>query len=177
MLSTAFWIAPCWASDTDSNNVLDFGETWIYTASHAMTQAQMDDANDLVNSVSVTTNETGGTPQISQVTTTIAANPSLTVSKVADRTVNVQAGEIITYTYTVTNNGNQTITDIGLSESHNAAGPVPVPANEVISVDNPPLGDSTDTGNDGNWEFLAPGDAVVFTAQYEVLQQDVDTLQ
>ena len=165
------------AGDTDTNDVLDFGETWTYTASHVVTQAQMDDANDLVNSVSVTTDETGGTPQTSQATTTIAANASMTVSKVADRTVNVQAGEIITYTYTVTNNGNQTITDIGLSESHNAAGPIPVPANETISVDNPPIGDSTDTGNDGNWEFLAPGDAVVFTAQYEVLQQDVDSLQ
>ena len=165
------------AGDTDTNNVLDFGETWIYTASHVVTQAQMDDANNLVNTVSVTTNETGATPQTSQATTTISANPSLVVSKVADRTVNVQAGEIITYTYTVTNNGNQTITDIGLTESHNAAGPVPVPANETISVDNPPLGDSSDTGNDGNWEFLAPGDAVVFTAQYEVRQQDVDTLQ
>ena len=106
------------------------------------------------------------------------ANPSFIVVKTASPTSNLQAGDVVTYTYKVTNNGNVTLRNISLTDVHNASGPAPVPGAEVISNDVPPLGDSTDaTPANGIWSILAPGDTVTFTATYTVKQSDVDTLQ
>ena len=105
------------------------------------------------------------------------ANPSLSISKTADLTTNVSPGQTITYTYVVTNDGNQDVSDINLVESHNASGPAPNPAGEVLSLDNLPFGDSIDASSDGTWDILAPGDQITFTGQYVVTQNDIDTLQ
>jgi large repetitive protein len=107
----------------------------------------------------------------------VAANLHMLVTKVADKTSNVNAGDVITYTYTVTNDGNVTITNLTLADVQNASGPAPVPGSEVLT-DNPPNGNSTDaTANDGVWDSLAPGDKLTFTATYTVKQSDVDNLQ
>lgn len=107
----------------------------------------------------------------------VTTNLHMTVTKTADKTSNVVAGEVITYTYTVTNDGNVTIKNISLADVHNAASPPPVPGSETLT-DNPPLGNSTDaTPNDGVWTDLAPGDVITFTATYTVKQADVDNLQ
>lgn len=104
--------------------------------------------------------------------------PAMTVTKTADVTSEVAAGQVVTYTYVVTNTGNGTLTNISLSDSHNASGPAPVPRNETLSTDSGLANDSTDaTANDGIWTSLAPGDAVTFTATYTVTQTDVDSLQ
>ncbi len=105
------------------------------------------------------------------------ANPSLNVTKTADMTTNVALGQTITYTYVVTNDGNQDVSNISLSESHNASGPVPTPAGEVLSQDNLPFGDSIDSSSNGTWETLGPGDQITFTGQYVVTQDDIDRLQ
>ncbi len=103
---------------------------------------------------------------------------NLAVTKTADSTMNVPAGTLITYTYVVTNTGNQPISNISLVDVHNGSGPVPVPSGETLSSDNGVPGDSTDaTTNNGTWDILAPFDAVTFTGTYTVTQQDVDTLQ
>lgn len=102
---------------------------------------------------------------------------TLSVIKTADVTVNVIAGQVIIYSYLVTNTGNLTLTGITPSDAHGGSGPPPVPDNETLT-DNGPLGDSTDaTGSDGIWSVLAPGDSVTFTSTYTVTQSDVDTLQ
>jgi large repetitive protein len=104
-------------------------------------------------------------------------NQSMLVTKTAAPLLNVTAGQVITYTYKVTNNGNVTLTNITLNDVHNAAGPAPVPGSETLT-DLPPLGDSTDvTPANGVWSTLAPGDTVTFTATYTVQQSDVDNLQ
>ena len=108
----------------------------------------------------------------------VAAQPALSIIKTPSVTTGVVAGQIITYTYVVTNTGNCSITNISLSETHNASGPVPAPAGETLSNDAGTSGDSTDaTPNDGVWTVLAPGDSVTFTGSYAVTQSDVDTLQ
>lgn len=165
-----------------TNNILEVGETWTYTISYPVTAADILAGVDLTNNISVTSAEyttEGVTDETALATTVILpANPSITVTKVADQTVNVAAGVTVTYTYTVVNNGNQFISNISLSDSHNGSGSAPVPGNEAIAVDNGVQNDS-DTGipNDGIWQTLAPGDEITFTATYIVTQNDVDTLQ
>jgi hypothetical protein len=65
------------------------------------------------------------------------------------------AGDIITYTYTVTNTGNFPITNVSVSDIHNAAGPLSAITPTTVAS-------------------LAPGAVAVFQATYTVLQQDVD---
>lgn len=124
-------------------------------------------AASIINSNSVTVNVPVG-----------AANSSFIVTKSASPSTNVQAGQVVTYTYTVKNNGNVTLHNISLADVHNATGAAPVPGTETLSNDVAPLGDSTDaTAGNGVWSTLAPGDTITFTATYTVKQSDVDTLQ
>lgn len=97
--------------------------------------------------------------------------------KTADIDTNVPAGVTVTYTYVVTNNGNQVISNISLVDSHNGSGPTPSPDNETLTADSGSPGDSVDSGINGVWDTLGPGDQVTFTASYVVTQNDVDTLQ
>ncbi|MEM8649848.1 MAG: hypothetical protein AAGF54_04900 [Pseudomonadota bacterium] len=106
------------------------------------------------------------------------ANPNLSVTKTADNISNVPVGTLITYTYVVTNTGNQTITNIQLNDVHMGSGPAPTPTNETLSNDIGLSGDSSDTtSNDGVWDTLAPFDEVTFTGTYLVTQDDIDNLQ
>jgi large repetitive protein len=116
-------------------------------------------------------------PDVASVPVTASA-PALIVTKIADDTTNVTAGQVITYTYTVLNSGNAVITAVSLADAHNGAGPNPSPNGELLSNDSGTPGDSTDaTPNDGTWDMLAPGDTITFTSTYTVQQTDVDTLQ
>jgi uncharacterized repeat protein (TIGR01451 family) len=45
-------------SDTDSDGELDVGESWIYNASHTVTQAEMDAGDDITNLATVDTDQT-----------------------------------------------------------------------------------------------------------------------
>ena len=78
-------------------------------------------------------------------------NPSLTVVKTSDKTGVVKLGETVTYTITVTNNGNVTINDIEVTDEL--------------------------TGNTGENAFtidkLAVGESKQFTATYTVTEADI----
>lgn len=165
------------SGDTNGNNQLETTETWLYIGSHDVTQAQMDNANDLVNTVSVTTNETGPTAQTANATTTIIAAPSISVAKSASVNTNVPAGASVIYTFVVTNTGNQTLSNITLSDVHNGTGATPIPGNETLTSDVGSTSDSSDGGTNGVWDVLGPGDQVEFTSTYVVTQEDVDSLQ
>jgi len=162
--------------------VFEVGEVWTYTVSYSVSAADITAGVDLVNNVSATSTEYGAesiADETALATTVIVPpNPSLVVTKEADLTSNVAAGVTVTYTYRVVNNGNQFLTNVSLSDSHNGSGPTPTPNNESLSADNGVLGDSVNgTPNDGIWQTLAPGDEITFTATYVVTQNDVDTLQ
>ena len=102
---------------------------------------------------------------------------SIDVTKTADNTVNVAAGQPVVYTYVVTNDGDQVLTNVSLSESHGGSGLPPVPGSETLTADNGVVGDSTDAASNGVWDTLGPGDEITFTGSYVVTQNDVDTLQ
>jgi large repetitive protein len=107
-----------------------------------------------------------------------ASGPALEVTKVGTPDTNVPAGTVVTYTYTVRNSGNQTISNISLSDVHAGAGAPPVPGNETLTSDVGTPNDSTDaTPNDGVWSTLAPGDVITLTATYTIIQTDVDQSQ
>ena len=97
--------------------------------------------------------------------------PSLLISKAADDATNVVAGQVVTYTYTVTNAGNVPITNVTLADTHKGTPGALTPAFASWTVQN----GSTVTGN--TIDTLEPGAVAVFTASYTVIQSDVDTLQ
>jgi uncharacterized repeat protein (TIGR01451 family) len=113
------------------------------------------------------------------VTSTDAANTplniinNLSITKVPNVSTNVAAGTVVTYTYTVTNNGNSPITGITLSDTHNGVvgGLVPVFSSFTTNVG----GLSTNSGN--TITKLMPGDVAKYTATYTVTQADIDNRQ
>ena len=160
------------------------GGSQVFTATYELSQQDVDNAGGVLNGISNTANASGasvgGVPATSNNSTaqsTISRDANITVVKTASTTSNVPAGVTVTYTYRVTNTGNQTISNIALTDSHNGHGAPPVPAGENLVVDSGNTGDSSDTGTNGVWDNLAPGDVVEFTASYIVTQADVDNLQ
>ena len=65
--------------DTDQDNLLDVGETWQYTASHAVTQAELDAGADIVNTATVT--GTGATSDTDDATVPVAQSRTLHIEK------------------------------------------------------------------------------------------------
>jgi len=87
---------------------------------------------------------------VEETITIVPSSPSLSMTKVASAPGPYQAGDVVTYTYTVTNDGDTIIRDIAINDTHNGSGPAPSPANELLSADNGTAGDSTDAAPDGS---------------------------
>lgn len=167
--------------DGGVSGIMEAGEVWGYTASHAVTQAQMDDAGDLINTVTFDSAETAA--NTASATTTITATPSLSVVKsssapgfVTDSILEAPAGTNVTYTYTVTNNGNQTMANIDIDDSgHTGLGTLVDPVHGASATDNGLPGGSADTNGDpAIWGQLGPLDVVTFTTTYTITQADID---
>ncbi|MBE0667312.1 MAG: DUF11 domain-containing protein, partial [Bacteroidales bacterium] len=86
-------------SGDDGDGVLEVGEAWVYTATYAATQADIDAGTDLVNTASVTTTEIP-VAVTDDATTTIASNPAMTVEKVVD-IAEINAPGTLTYAIVV----------------------------------------------------------------------------
>ncbi len=113
----------------------------------------------------------GGSPvaaQPSTATVTLTQSPLLTVAKVGTPAANADAvGDLINYTFTVTNTGNVTVHDVGVADVPTApAGPSSPPECQSLST---PAGTCS-----GDTTTLAPGQSAKFTASYPVTQADLD---
>ncbi|MEP3050883.1 MAG: DUF11 domain-containing protein [Erythrobacter sp.] len=113
---------------------------------------------------------------------TIASDPDLSITKVADDDELVTVGQQVLYTYVVVNTGNTIIRDVSIGDVHNGFGPAPTPGNEIIQQDQGTAGDTVDasqggSAQDGVWDQLGPGDTIAFTGTYTVTQTDIDNLQ
>jgi gliding motility-associated-like protein/uncharacterized repeat protein (TIGR01451 family) len=139
-------------SGDDGDGILEVGEAWIYTATYAATQADIDLGSDLVNTASVVATEIT-TPVTDDAVTTITANPAMTVVKVVDIS-EISAPATLTYTITVTNTGNVSLTGVVLTDD--LAGTA-----TLIS------------GDDGDG-ILEVGEAWLYTATYDATQADID---
>jgi uncharacterized repeat protein (TIGR01451 family) len=144
--------------------------------------------NAVANSATASGQTGGGTTVTSppdSETTTIPAGPALTISKVAvlDDTNgtsagNAEAGETITYTYTIENTGNVALTDVAVNDLHEGTAlAASAYTGEALSSDGPlaPTTVSSDgTANDGVWSTLQPGAIITITYVHTVTQTEVD---
>jgi Domain of unknown function DUF11 len=162
------------------------GDAVTFTASYVITAADINangggtipDGN-LHNTATASATYTNpqGTPTTTVVTATDTKSVPLNVSnglkivKTPSKTTNAAVGDVITYTYTVSNTGNTTITTINLSDTHNGVAGALVPAFQAFTTNT----GSTRTGNTIN--ILKPGDVATYTATYTVTQADVDNRQ
>ncbi len=118
----------------------------------------LDDANDgLVTNEATATGTPPSGPDVSDSDTeqvTIDPDPAISLSKTPD-TALLDAGDTVTYTYTVTNNGNVTLNPVTITDVHggdNPLSPISCPQNS-----------------------LNPEESMDCTATYTVNQVDVDT--
>lgn len=93
----------------------------------------------------------------------------------------VAAGQVLTYTYRVTNTGNINLENVGVAEtSFNGLGTPPTPSLvNVVDAAGTEVADAptADVDSDGDVDSLAPDNVAVFTATYTVVQEDIDQLQ
>jgi uncharacterized repeat protein (TIGR01451 family) len=146
--------------DTDQDNQLDLGETWQYTATHTVTQQELDNNGggdgDVDNTATADSNESP--PDSDDASVPIIQNPALNILKTATPgQVADQAGEAITYTITVQNTGNLTLTGVVVTDPF---------ANTITRI-------ADVTGdNDANLEV---GETWAFSATHIVTQQELDS--
>ncbi len=140
------------SGDVSNPGVLDVGETWVYSADYDVTQADINDGSDLVNTASVDTDQT--VPTAATATTTITQSPSSTIDKTVDQPV-VSAPGTLTYTVTVVNTGNVDLTNVVVSDVF--AG-----------------GATLSSGDVSNPGVLDVGETWIYTADYDVTQADIN---
>ena len=152
------------SGDTDSDGVLDTGETWNYTATQTATQADLDNNGggdgDKDNSATVVATQQGTSVTVTATDTAaapIVQSASLAITKVFNGwsggdgdSIGDFAGDVAGYTIVVTNTGNVTLTSVTVTD---------------------PL-----TGNVYNVGTLAPGAASApLSETYTLTQADLDS--
>jgi len=163
------------SGDINGNNLLDVGEEWTYTGVHELTQSDIDAGN--VDNQAVVTGEDPEGNTLSDLSddpnnpadvdvegdndpddvtnTLVPQHPEIQISKTGhfnDENGNglADVGETITYSFTVSNIGNVTLSD--------------------VTVDDPLVSVS------GTLVILSPGDSdnTTFTAVYTITKDDID---
>ena len=125
------------------------GESTTCTAVHTVTQAEIDAGGSVSNSVTATTSQ--GATATDSLDIPVSQSPKLTIAKsITAGDPYDSVGDTITYSYTVTNSGNVTISAIAVSDD---------------TVDAPPVCLAT---------TLAPAASTTCTATYTVTQADLD---
>jgi uncharacterized repeat protein (TIGR01451 family) len=129
------------------------------------------------------------TVQADDATAAVAANPRISIAKAANvskaegnRGADLEAGDLVTYTYTVTNTGNVPIDEITIADEHEG---VVLNSAEVASAEEGPFGETETTadplgvsadesGANGVWDVLGAGGAVTFTYRHTVTQAEFE---
>ncbi|MFD5424383.1 Ig-like domain-containing protein [Streptomyces sp. NPDC127084] len=140
---------------TCPQNTVPPGDSIVCTAEYTLTQVDVD-AGSVTNAARAT-----GTPPTGPALTaesvflvTAQHNPVISVTKSASPGMVTAAGQRVDYAYTVTNTGNVTLTEVGVSETEfSGSGPDPA----VTCPQDP----------------LAPGSSTVCTAVYTVTEADM----
>jgi uncharacterized repeat protein (TIGR01451 family) len=151
------------SGDSNSNGQVDTTETWVYTATFAVPQADIDLGGTYANTATFDTAETIAHTS-NTATTAITQSPALSIDKSwafaspgddADGDGLADVGDLITYTYAVTNTGNVTVTGVSVNDTHNGYG--------SLSAITP-----------ASVASLAPAATALFTATYTAIQADID---
>src|SRR4029453_9732227 len=147
----------------DGDALLEVGETWSYTAAHTVTQAEIDSnggGNGLLeNTAPADSTETN--PDTDDANVPVARTPALNITKSASVTGGTadQAGELISYTITVQNTGNTTLTGVVVTD------PYADPGSIVRGADLVGDGDA----------LLEVGETWSYTAAHTVTQAEIDS--
>lgn len=166
------------------------GQTVVFTADYTVGSLDFLRGSQVADGMdNAATGSANGAPasNTSTVETDVPASPSLQIAKsfvfTTDNGTANQAdvGDVVTYTYTVTNNGNVAINNISIADIHEGA---PLGAGlvtgETLTIDGPlasatPAFVSTDgTANSGTWDLLQPGATITFTYVHTVTQTEFD---
>ncbi|MBJ7883080.1 DUF7507 domain-containing protein, partial [Gelidibacter salicanalis] len=136
------------AQPTGGVTTLAPGATTTFTADYTVTQDDIDAGGNVTNNVVASSNEAPDAPDDLDIPVT--QNPLMTVVKTSTTTEVTVAGQVIPYSYLVTNTGNVTLNNISLSD------------------------DNVDAQPTGGLTTLAPGATTTYTADYTVTQDDID---
>lgn len=160
------------SGDTDADDELDVDETWIYTADYALTQSDIDTGFvnnqatvtglDVVNDSIITDLSDNDSVSEDDITeTTLCQTAAIAVVKSGvyndvntDGCANV--GETITYNFTVTNEGNSSITSVELTD---------IMLGGILDLA---------SGDDDNDNQLDVDEIWLYTSDYILTQADID---
>ena len=110
------------------------GEVWTWQGEHTLSQAMLDDGNDLTATGNFDATAMG--QQVSSTATTsleLTANPGVVLAKVATTPSFSVAGETIEWNLTATNSGNLTLAPLVLSDTGADAVQCPISGDETIA--------------------------------------------
>lgn len=137
-----------------ADNELDVGETWYYTATHTVTQAEIDAGMDIINVATADSDQTG--PDTDDASVAVVQAPALAIDKAITGVTGGNgngsldaAGDVIGYAITVTNTGNQTLNQVTVND--------PMTGLSISGV------------------TLAPGASETYQTSYTITQNDLDT--
>ena len=152
----------------NGDGVLDVGETWTYTTSYTVSQGNIDDGLDLINAISVVTDETiadGDDPLTDTAVTPVDGDPNFTASKTqtsAKSPVDT-AGDIITYDVVLFNDGMVSLNNPVVTDIQPDAG-------VIILIDEVETG-GTGINGDGIFDV---GETWTYMTSYTVSQGNID---
>ncbi len=141
--------------DNNGNGILDVGETWTYSSTYDVTQADIDAGTTLVNLAVIDTDQTD--QQQDDATTTITQTAAWSMTKVPAEANFDAAGDILHYTITITNEGNVSIGNIVVTDPGADAGSITF------------TGGDTDSDN-----RLDPDETWTYTATHTATLADID---
>jgi len=141
------------------DDILEVGETWTYTYNYTITQGDLD-AGQVDNTA--TGSAYFGEDKYSDSddeTVTATQEPSIDVTKDADVANYDEVGDVITYTVTIENDGNVSLTNVSLNDTLvDVSGVIPV---ESMTDD----------------DILEVGETWTYTYNYTITQDDLDVGQ
>ena len=141
------------ADAATADDELDVGETWHYTATHTVTQSEIDAGGQIVNTATADSDQTG--PDTDDASVPVVQAPAIALDKAI---VGISGGngngsldapnDVVSYAITVTNTGNITLHDVTVKD---------------------PL-----TGLSMSGVTLAPGASETYLTSYTLTQADLD---
>ena len=154
------------SGDTDADTLLDVGETWHYTASHTVTQAELDTnggGDGDIDNVA-TAHGTGAADVSDDATVPVAQTLALSIAKngtVPGGTANA-VGEVVSWTIDVGNAGNAAVAGVTVTD--------PLAPNVA-----PVLVGGFNSGDTDADTLLDVGETWHYTASHTVTQAELDT--
>ena len=106
--------APAYQSgDSNSDGLLQLSETWVYTCSHTVTQAEVDAGGNLSNTVTTDSTESGPATSTKNIPVNLSADLSITKT---DGQASAVPGQGVTYTIVVSNTGPSNVAGATVSD-------------------------------------------------------------